>query len=198
MQTLLVTFLLITTTTKAPLVLRHAVLVRFNGAVLALAVHAHGDKVVWLEVRDAAGGVTSLLLPAKGKVSGRNDLDEVHKVESPLRSILLTAIEGVHASASANRALELLLQVSRELRTEAQGVDPMSKAVRAVVTQVVFQIVHVQVAVAETLAGGEMEIANDFVDADVALNTAAFLDLRVELLGVVLPCALLDALATSE
>ena len=63
---------------------------------------------------------------------------------------------------------------------------------------VVLKVVHVHVAIAEALAGGNVEVANDLVDAQAAFDAAAFAALLVQTLGVVLALALLDVLATAE
>jgi hypothetical protein len=54
------------------------------------------------------------------------------------------------------------------------------------------------VASAETLAGGEMEVSDNLVDANLAFNAASFVLLRIELFGVMLPLALFDILTTSK
>ena len=64
--------------------------------------------------------------------------------------------------------------------------------------EVVIQVVHVHVAVAEAAPGRDVEVADHLVDAQAALDAAAFLALGVQPLAVVLPLALLDVLAAAE
>ena len=67
-----------------------------------------------------------------------------------------------------------------------------------VVLEIVFQIVDMHVAIAEGLPRREVEVSYNFVDADPALDAAAFLPLCVEVLGVMFALALLDTLATAK
>lgn len=85
-----------------------------------------------------------------------------------------------------------------QLRAKTQVVDLVGKGVRVLVLEVVLQVVHVKVAVREGLPGGDVEIANDFVDLDAALETASLLTLFVKVLRVVFALALLHTLATTE
>lgn len=66
-----------------------------------------------------------------------------------------------------------------ELGTEAEAVDSVRERVRVLVLEVIFQVVHVQVAVGEGLSGGDVEVSNDLVDLDATLETASFLALCV-------------------
>lgn len=56
----------------------------------------------------------------------------------------------------------------------------------------------VLLAVAVTLAGRKVEVANDFVDADAPFDAASFFSLLVQVLAVVLALALLYVLASAE
>jgi hypothetical protein len=85
-----------------------------------------------------------------------------------------------------------------QLGTETQVVDLVGKGVCVLVLEVVLEVVHVEVAVREGLPGGDVEVANDFVDLDAALEAASLLTLFVKVLGVVFALALLYTLATTE
>jgi hypothetical protein len=64
--------------------------------------------------------------------------------------------------------------------------------------EVVFQVVHVHVAVGEGLSGSDMEVSDDLVDSNATLETAALLSLLVEVLGIVFALTLLNALSATE
>ena len=84
------------------------------------------------------------------------------------------------------------------LRPEAQLVDHVAERVRHGRVKVVVQVVHVHIGAAEAAAGGDVEVAYHLIDAQVALDAAALLALRVQPLAVVLALALLHAPAPSE
>jgi len=103
--------------------------------------------------------------------------------------------------ATGSRRPVLLLHVRNhlvaQLRPEAQVVDRVRERVR-LVAEVVVQVVHMEIAVGKGFARRNVEVSNDFVDADGAGKTAALAALLVELLGVVLALALLDVLAAAK
>ena len=72
------------------------------------------------------------------------------------------------------------------------------EAVAVVVLEVVFQVVHVHVAVGKGLARCKVEVSDDLVHADPAFDSAAFHALRVEVFGVVFALALLYAFAAAK
>lgn len=74
----------------------------------------------------------------------------------------------------------------------------MRESMRIFVFEVVFQIMHVHIAVGERLSGSDMEVSNDLVDTDATFETASFLSLLVEMLCIVLPLALFDTLSATE
>ena len=78
-------------------------------------------------------------------------------------------------------AAEVLLHGFRDLGPEAELVHDVGEGVAALDggVEVVVQVVNVHVAVAEAAAGRDVEIAHDFVDAEVAFDAAALLALRV-------------------
>ncbi len=76
--------------------------------------------------------------------------------------------------------------------------DDMRERVASRRVPVVLQVVHVHVSVAEATAGRKVEVSDNLVDAQAALDAAALFALLVELLGVVFPLALLHALAPTE
>lgn len=207
----------IVTALEVALVARHAILVGFDAAAIAVAVHAKLDEFVWhvtLRARPRAGGVdgagtgTAVSLPPERQIRRRHDLDEVHKVERALRRVLRCVVQraevmarpghaGASAGAAARRA-HAAHHILGQLRTEAQVMHLVREGVRLGAAEVVVEVVHVHVAIAEALARREVEVAHDLIDADAALDAAALAPLRVELLAVVLALALLHALAVSK
>lgn len=85
-----------------------------------------------------------------------------------------------------------------QLRAETEVVNRVREGVRVLVLEKVLQIVYMQVAVGERFSGGNVEVSNDFVYANAAIETASFLALLVEMLSVVFAFALLDTLAATE
>lgn len=89
-----------------------------------------------------------------------------------------------------------------ELGAEAQLVDVVGHGVFLVVreleVEVVLQVVRVHVAAGEAAAGGDVEVADDLVDAQDALDAAAFAALGVDARCVTLPFALLDVGALAK
>jgi hypothetical protein len=67
-----------------------------------------------------------------------------------------------------------------------------------VILKVILQIMHMHIPIRVALPRRNMEVTNDLVDADATLDAAAFSSLFVEVLGVVLALALLDAVAAAE
>jgi hypothetical protein len=55
-----------------------------------------------------------------------------------------------------------------------------------------------EVAVGEGLSGGNVEVSDDLVDLDATLQATSLLALLIEMFGVVLSLALLDALTTAK
>lgn len=196
MNALFVAFLLISSTLETPLMTRDGVLVRLDASLVVTF-----DSRAKISVT----GARCLLLPSQGQVRGRNDLDEVHVVEGLLVCVLICPIQRVDVvvcpSARASREV-LLCHVLHndiaQLRTETQVVDLVGKSVRVLVLEVVLEVVHVEVAVREGLSGGDVEVANDLVDLDAALEAASLLALFVKVLSVVFTLALLHTLATTE
>ena len=95
---------------------------------------------------------------------------------------------------------QLLLNAIGDLRSEAQIVNLVREGVhlRYGHVPVVLEIVHVHVAIAEAAARRKVEVADDLVDSQVALNAAALAPLFIQPLRVVLALALLHALASTE
>lgn len=87
-----------------------------------------------------------------------------------------------------------------DLGTEAQVVYRVGESVRLAFgrVEVVVQIMHVHCAVAETATWRQVEIPYDFVHPESAFDSTPLLALRVELLAVVLPLALLHVFAFSK
>lgn len=63
---------------------------------------------------------------------------------------------------------------------------------------VVCNVVDVHVSAGEAAAGGDVEVADDFVDADHAFKAASLAALGVDALGVVFALALFDVGAFAE
>lgn len=131
MDPLLVAILLVRPTGEVALVRSDRVLVGFDAALVA-GVDGGAEEVV---VLPAAG----LLLPAKGEVSGRHDLDKVHEVEGLLCGRLFGVVERVDVvvcPSSRTGVRVLLLHVCddgvAELGSEAQVVDLVRERVRLV------------------------------------------------------------------
>ena len=74
----------------------------------------------------------------------------------------------------------------------------MGEGMRILVLEVIFKVMYMEIAIGEGLSRGNVEVSNDLVHLDVALETASLLALLVEMLSVVLAFTLLDALATTE
>lgn len=89
-----------------------------------------------------------------------------------------------------------------ELGTEAELVDFVGHGVALVFGEVLFEevlkVVGVNVAGGEAAARSDVEVADDFVDADDAFEAAAFTALGVEAFGVAFTVALFDVFAFSE
>ena len=103
--------------TQAALVARDGVLVRFDAAVLAVAVAAEGDQVrgVGQGAEEALGGGG-----AEGDVGGRDDLDEVHVVEGRVVGGLGGGVERVEVVVRPRQGgAHVLGHLRRELGPEA-------------------------------------------------------------------------------
>jgi len=124
-----VAILLIRPAGEVPLVAGDGVLVRFNAA---LVVRVNGGAEQFIVLRESRGG----LFPAERKVSGGDDLDEVHEVEGLLRGGLFGGVEWVDVvvSPAAWAGIRvLLLHVCNnglaQLGAEAQVVDFVGEGV---------------------------------------------------------------------
>lgn len=89
-------------------------------------------------------------------------------------------------------------RVFGELRSETQVMHLVGERVLFRALEVVVEIVYVHVAVAETLARSEVEVAHHLVDTDATLNTASLFPLLVKVFRVVLARALFHVLAATE
>lgn len=89
-----------------------------------------------------------------------------------------------------------------ELGPEAELVDLVGHGVAFVLGEVFFEevleVMGVDVTGGEAAAGGDVEVADDFVDADDAFEAAAFAALGVDALGVAFAVALFDVLTFAE
>jgi hypothetical protein len=194
MKTLLVALSGIIAAGKTALVARDGVLVSFNAAITVLAKGAELSTVVLL--------IVSAFFPAEREVRGRDNLDKVHVVVVGIVGLLVGTVQGVQVVVGPRVALstKLLVDIIRELGTETQLVDGMGERVTALhrSVPVVLEVVDVHVSIAEAAARGDVEVSDNLVHAQVAVDAAALVPLLVQLLGVVLALALLDALALTE
>ena len=69
---------------------------------------------------------------------------------------------------------------------------------RFLAPEIILQIMHVCLSITEGFAGREMEVSDDFVDADSAFDAAPFAALFVEVLGVVFAGTLFDVFAPAK
>lgn len=194
----LVSILFIIATLQVSLMARYRVLMCLN-ATLVRSIDGRAEEFIML------GEARSSVLPAKGQISCRDNLDKVHEVESLFVSMLLGVVKGVDVvirpATRAGTSVLILYTLNNyiaQLRTESELVDLVRESMRIFVFEVVFQIMHVHVAVGERLSGSDMEVSNDLVDTDATFETASFLALLVKMLCVVLPLALFDTLSTTE
>ena len=197
MDSLFVTIFFIRTTCQVPLMARDRVLVSLDAA-LVVGINSGSEDVL---VHAASRKNT---LPSERKIRGRHDLDEVHVVVRLLSGLLFSVVEWVDVvvrPASRSSVRVLLLHVRdnsvAQLWAEAQVVNFVGKGM-CLVLEVVLQVVDVHVAVRKGLSRCDVEVANDLVHFDTALETAAFLALGIEMLGVVLALTLFHTLAATK
>ena len=197
MYALLVAFLLISPTLKTSLVACDRVLMCLQASL----VIAPNDSTN-IFVRRAR----SLFLPAQRQIGSGDNLYKIHIVVRFLASLLLGVIQGVDVVVGpATRAscrcmfLEHILQVVfAQLGAKTKVVDLVGEGMRIFVLEVVLEVMYVKIAIGEGLSRSNVEVSNNLVHLDVALETASLLALLVEMLGVVLAFTLLNALATTE
>jgi len=193
MGALLVTLSLVVAALETALVAGSRVLVCLHAAVVDVAEVAKPGKVL------ALSGVVLRWRPAQRQVCSGHNLDKIHKVIVGVAGALLGIVERVQVVVGPRVVLRVpRSNIVGELRTEAQLVNLVLERVRNWAVEVVLQVVDVNHAVAETAAGGEVEVANDLVDADRASNTAPFVALLIKLFRIVLTLALLHVLATAK
>lgn len=179
------------TARQASLMACHGILVRLHASVICLSVVADPSTLV--------GALIGAGLPSERQVRGRDNLYKVHEVEVGVISGLLDIVERVQVVVGPRAVLRALLSnVLGELGTESQLVDRVLERVLDRAFPVVLEIVNVHVAIAETAARRKVEVSDHLVDTQAALDAASLLSLLVELLGVVLPLALLNTLTLAE
>ena len=194
MNALLVAALLIVSTLKVPLVARDRILVSLNASLVA-GIDCLAKFLILVD---------RVLLPTKRQISGRNNLDEVHEVESFLLGLLLRFVQGVDVVVCPSgwaRALVRLLDVLNnhiaQLWSKSKVINTVGEGVGRIF-EVVLQVMNVKVTVREGLSGSDMEVSNDFVHTDAALKATSLLALCIEMFRIVLTFALLDSLTTAE
>ena len=94
--------------------------------------------------------------------------------------------------------LHLLNDHVAQLGTKTEVMYRVCKGMSVLILEVVLEIVHVQVAVREGFPWCNMEISNDLVDSNAAFETASFLTLLIEVLGVMLALALLHSFSATK
>ncbi len=142
-----------------------------------------------------------MFLPAERQISSRNHLYEIHKIEGFLGRLLVCVVQRIDVMGRPSR-LMLSLHICNgniaKSRAKAEVVDLVREGVRIIIVEIHVQVVHVQVAIGEGLSRSNVEVANDLVDLDIALDTASFFSLCVELFAIVFALTLLDPFATTE
>ena len=89
----------------------------------------------------------------------------------------------------------------RNLGSEAKVMNLVSESVLGLAlwyVEIVLQIMHVHLPIAETSPGGNVKVSYDFIDPEAPFNAASLVSLRIELLAVMLTFALFDALTSPE
>lgn len=151
-----------------PLVRGHGVLVRLDASARPEMRALLAERRVRLLVHCARDG----FVPAERQVRRRDDLDEVHEVVLGVLGALLGPVERVRVVVVC--PLPAAGDLVFELRSEAELVDHMLHRVRDGGLVVLGQIVHVGVAVCEAAAWRDVEVPNDLVHSEDALDAAAF------------------------
>jgi hypothetical protein len=142
----------------------------------------------------------SLGIPPQGKVRGRNNLDEIHKVVSGLVANLLRSIQRVCVVVVC--PLPTLRDLIRELRSKSELVDDVAHGVLVIafqaLVQIYLQVMGMDVSTCERTPGGDMEVANHLVHPNITLNAATLSTPRINLVGVPLAETLLDVVALAK
>ena len=199
MQLLLMPFRGIAAPIQTPLMTRNRILMRLQTAIFTSAMTSYRQYIIQL-VRTAQR--IALGLPFQRQITRAHHLDKVHIIKRRIIRHLLRLIQRIQMMVRPRHTprTQPLRHALGHLRPKPQMMDLMRKRMRHPVrrVQVIIQIVHVHGAVAETAAGRDVEIANDFVDAEAAFDAAALAALGVELFAVVLALALFDVFAAAE
>ena len=184
---------------KTSLVARHRILMRLHTAILAPSHRAQGQNIADLI---PAARHQILGFPPEGEVRGRDDLDKVHIIERRIVRHLLGPVKRVDVMVRPGRALraQFLRHTLRDLRPKSQLVDLMRKGVSTGDggIQVVVQVMDMHRTTAEAAAWRNVEIPNDFINAEAAFDPAPLLPLRVQLFGIMHSFALLYILPASK
>lgn len=139
-------------------------------------------------------------IPAQRQVGRRDDLHKVDEVVGRVVRLLACTVERIGVVVVC--PLPAVGDLVGELRAETQLVDVVCHSVFFVVrelgVEIVLQVVRVDLTAGEAAAGGDVEVADDLVDAQDALKAAAFAALGVDARRVALPFALLDVGALAK
>ena len=166
---------------------------RLDAAVAVDAVRAEG-RGIRVPVRDDG-------FRAERQVRGRHDLDEVHEVVRRVVGRLVGVVERIEVVVRPGQLrAQVQAQLRGHLRAEAELVDLVREGVALVDgrVEIVVQVVHVHVAVAEAAARSDVEVPHDLVHPQIAFDPAALVALFVQSLPVVFSFALLDAFAPAK
>ena len=160
------------------------------------------QRSVLLGLAKQPGNLLHVPFPAKRKVRRGNNLDKVHVVEVRISSALAGIIKGILAVVLPREVVGGHLCKGRlwKLRAESEGVDHVGKVVLLAIRglDIVLQVVDVHISVAEAAARSQMEVSNNLVNLEGALDATSFGSLRVQLLGVVFALTLLDVLSPAK
>jgi hypothetical protein len=197
MYALFVAFLLISPTLETSLVACDRVLMCLQASLVIASNYSTNILV---------RGARSLLLPAQRQIGSGDNLDKIHVVERFLSCFLLGVVQrvdvvvGPATRASCRRMFleHVLYVVFTQLGAKTKVMNLVGEGMRILVFEEVFKVMYVKIAIGEGLSGSDVEVSNNLVHLDVALETAPLLALLVEMLGVVLAFTLLNALATTE
>lgn len=189
-------FLAIVPTQDVPFVACHAVLVGLDASMLPIPKAPNADQIARKLVSTSVDATPLPCVPAKREIRRRHHLDEIHVIEISIIRALLRPIKRVDMMICPHLVIiELANRRRRKLWTKPQHVNIMCERMIALVMEVILQIMHMHVSIAEALAGREVKVPVHLVHANAAEDATTFLPLRLEPLGVVHALALLHALA---
>jgi hypothetical protein len=190
MLSLLVAFSRVVASQQTSLVAGYRVLMRLHAAIEGITQAAQPYIRVFGPV------VASVLLRVEWKICSRHHLDEIHEVVVRVITGLPGVFEWVYVVVSPGVGPQMLAaNAFRKLRAKPKLVDLVLEGVLDRAFPVVLKVMNVHVTIAEGPTRREVEIADNFVDADRASDSAALVSLLLKFLRIVFTLALLDFLA---